>query len=173
MIEYRLNGQSVTREQALSRTADKGCKTICRDRRGPAPKTDTSFFAGFGTLSKQFEGDEAALERIVSSARASGYNPNADDVYQPGLAEYEGDPSAFVPREGARGHIRRVCEERGMACHGSVEVKGIAEERQAVDMADDLAERMTDKLITESPDLARVDRREVKSEAKKKFGGKK
>ncbi|MAH50426.1 hypothetical protein CMI37_31685 [Candidatus Pacearchaeota archaeon] len=81
--------------------------------------TDSTFMAGVGTLDKQFEGDEVALDRIVETAKQKGYTPMPGDFYQPGLADYEGDPKAFVK---SRADVRERCIERGVPCEGSVKV---------------------------------------------------
>lgn len=170
-IKYRLNGREVDREVALANPADPDCQGICRDRRAPSPKTDTSFFTGFGTLAKQFEGDEASLQRIVAESRAKGYEPRADDVYIPSLGNSEGDPVNFVPRESARGHIKRVCESTGRACHGAVEVKGRQDEPAANRKIDgSLVDEYARREITRNPDLAHGNITELKEQVAEKHG---
>ncbi len=76
---------------------------------------------GNGTLADQFAGEEANLETMVATARAGGYNPSPNDTYKPALAEFPGDPLAFVPADDPEGHIRRVCKQQGKACRGVVD----------------------------------------------------
>lgn len=91
------------------------------DRSFPGLNTDTTFLANRGTLDKQFE-DKEALDRVVAKSMAMGFKPNPNSVYLSTLAECEGDPKAYVTSD-AKGHIKKVCEERGVGCHGSVNIK--------------------------------------------------
>ena len=92
-------------------------------REAPRTNTDREFFEGMGTLSKQFPGEEKMLDQVVAVAKSKGYKPNANDVYLSALAKYPGDPKAFVPATGGRGHIQKVCEDRGWECDGTVKTK--------------------------------------------------
>lgn len=92
-------------------------------RRGPNLSTDTTFLAGVGTLRSQFDDKDDELNRVVKAAREQGYEPKASDYYNPSLANRCGDPLAFVSSSDPKGHIRRVCEQRDLECHGGVEVK--------------------------------------------------
>lgn len=141
-------------------------------RSPPRGKTDRELFEGVGTLDKQFSGNTAQIESVVAAARARGYEPNPNDVYMPSLAEDVGDPLAFVPATGGRNHIRRVCELRGVSCHGMVEVKGRPLEApiEAGALAPDLANEMIDRQIAANPDLARVDRRDLAAEVQYQNG---
>ena len=90
-------------------------------QQGPGLKTDVAFFQGQPALAEQF-GSAKQLKRYIDVARKNGYNPGSRDVYQPGLARFPGDPEAFVPPTGGRGYVKRLCEKRGWACEGSVNV---------------------------------------------------
>ncbi len=92
-------------------------------RSGPQLSTDTSFLAGVGTLRDQFDGNDAELNRVVKEAKKQGYTPKATDYYEPSLANRCGDPGAFIPHNEPKGHVRRLCNKRDLACHGAVEVK--------------------------------------------------
>ena len=92
-------------------------------RQAPRANTDREFFEGMGTLDTQFSGDEAMRDRLIAKAKSKGYKPNPNDVYLSSLARYPGDPEAFVPATGGRGHIKAVCEKRGWECDGSVKTK--------------------------------------------------
>lgn len=91
-------------------------------QRGPGLMTDSVFFAGLPKLQDQFV-DDTQREKVIAVARRNGYNPSPNDVYEPGLARFQGDPEAFVPPSGGRGYIRRLCEKRGWACDGAVKVQ--------------------------------------------------
>jgi|2_EtaG_2_1085320.scaffolds.fasta_scaffold00414_9 hypothetical protein len=112
-------------------------------RRAPGCVTDSTFFAGVGTLSEQFRGEERQLSQMVANAKANGYTPANGDFYQEGLADYPGDPKAFVK---SRGEVRERCLERGVPCHGSVnvsehEVAARPERVKKTKLADDIVNR--------------------------------
>lgn len=136
--------------------------------------TDCSFLANRGTLGSQFAGDEQVLDQVVSNAKKAGYNPNANDVYLSQLASFPGDPKAFVPATGGRGHVQKVCEERGWACEGSVKVKAREPEKpvENVKLGTDLVESNVKKMVEKNPDLKRVNKRELRAEAIAKHGAK-
>jgi len=128
----------------------------------PRAKTDDTYFkiAFDGrqqTLGEQFKGDEKVLDHVVKTAREHGYEPQYTDFYASGLAEFPGDPKAFIPASGGRGHIRRVCEERNMACHGAVNVKRRELENppeKVTGLAEDLVQERVDAAIKADPSKA-------------------
>jgi hypothetical protein len=75
--------------------------------------TDDVFVSGQGTLDKQFGGDEKTLARLTKKATKAGWQRNNNDVYCGALAEFEGDPDAFIPHD-AVGHIKRVAQKKGI-----------------------------------------------------------
>jgi hypothetical protein len=91
-------------------------------QRGPGLVTDNAFFAGQPPLRDQFR-DKRQLKKVLASARRHGYKPSPSDVYEPGLARFQGDPEAFVPRTGGRGYIKNLCHKRGWGCNGAVNVE--------------------------------------------------
>jgi putative FmdB family regulatory protein len=66
--------------------------------------TDTAYYRGRGTLEKQF-GSDHDLKIRVRQAMRHGYRPSPNDVYEPGLAKYIGDPDAFV--SGGKNQIKK------------------------------------------------------------------
>lgn len=137
----------------------------------PEAMTDREFTEGRGPLAKQFEGAEDQLEKVIAAARAQGYEPNPNDIYLPCLAERLGDPLAFCPPTGYRGHIRKVLEMRNWAGEGSVNHVPYEEDPAApVALATDLIEEEIDRIIQENPDLARIDRRDLASEITYRHG---
>lgn len=121
----------------------------------PGASTDREFFANRGMLGDQFDGDDEMLKTVVTRARRRGYNPNANDVYLPALANEVGDPAAFVPATGGRAHVKKVCESRGEECRGMVNVKAAATEPQQMPaaIAPDIVEREIVQQIREQPGL--------------------
>lgn len=141
----------------------------------PRAMTDAVFFEGFGTLDKQFAGDERVRDQVIKRAMAGGYKPNNNDVYLSALARYPGDPEAFVPATGGRGHIKAVCEKRGWECDGAVKTKRKEPEKdpRSVPLAKDLVNRKVAEAIKKNPDLKRKDQGELRHDIIKKHGGKK
>lgn len=134
---------------------------MCRARRGPRSLTDDVAIGGLDTLGKHFEGDEKNLERLCRTAQAHGYNPMHSDVYLPALADFPGDPKAFV-RNDVRAHVKKVCEAKGVPCTGMVEVKeGEKKPVKKVRLAKRLIEEEYRARVAKNPDVARKDKGEV------------
>ena len=95
---------------------------VLEARSFPGLNTDTTFLANRGTLEKQFDGDHEALERVMAKSIKAGYKPNPNSVYMSSLAAFEGDPRAYLTAGDAKGQIRKICEERGVGCSGSVNI---------------------------------------------------
>lgn len=145
---------------------------MCATRSAPRGMTDSVFFAGVGTLADQFRGEEQVLDHMVKVATRKGRRPSPNDYYQPGLARFVGDPEAFIPASGGRGHVQAVCEKRGWACEGSVKVKARQDAPKKKRLANDIVEAAVNQRIAADPDQARVDRRELKAEVISKHGSK-
>jgi hypothetical protein len=142
-------------------------------RTAPRVMTDSVYFAGVGTLDKQIGSAPCGqLDGLIAAAQAHGFTPGVNDFYDDGLADFFGDPKAFVPPTGGRNHVRRVCEERGVANFGPVQVQGRERENppEPTRLAPDLAEEAVDVMIRANPELARVDRRELLAEAVHRHG---
>jgi hypothetical protein len=147
---------------------------MCALRSAPRGMTDNVFFEGVGTLAKQFEGDERVLEKVTKTAMAHGYKPNPNDFYNSSLAAFVGDPKAFIPASGGRGHVQAVCEERGWSCQGAVKVKG--RDRKPVKqirLGKDIVARTVQETIAADPSKARIDKRDLAAEVIRKHGAKK
>ena len=108
----------------LFRSNAKRLRDMLKSRSAPRCLTDVEFFGDVGTLSKQYEGEEGYLNQIVSNAKSHGYSPNPHDFYMGNLARFPGDPEAFIPPTGGRGHLKKVLQKRGLPCSGAVEVAG-------------------------------------------------
>lgn len=96
-------------------------KSVIESGTFPGLNTDTTFLANRGTLDSQFE-DKDLLDVTVKAAMKRGYKPKPTDVYLSGLADGVGDPAAFVNGNDAKGHIAKICKERGIGCRGSVNI---------------------------------------------------
>lgn len=125
-------------------------------RHPPGALTDREFLAGRGTLAQQFEGEEHNLNKLVAESKRNGRTPSPNDVYLPTLANYPGDPLAFVPPDDARGHVKRVCEARGDECRGMVKVKAgpPKEPEPGPPIAQDIIDSEVSSQIRAQPELA-------------------
>jgi len=123
-----------------------------KSRKFPPIRTDSTFLANHGTLSKQFENDDRQLNKVVEEARKRGYNPSPNDTYIPTLARYTGDPLAFVPAGNPRNHIKKVCEQTDRACEGAVEVERTKKPmKETVPLAEDLIQEEAAIRINNDP----------------------
>jgi len=117
-------------------------------------QTDATFLAGVGTLLDQCGGDKREVRRLVHAARQQGYNPNMHDYYLPSIAESTGDPAAFVPASGGRGHVRRVAEQKQITVRGAVEYE--APPRPPMPkkkLADRVVRRLVKRAVKQDPGL--------------------
>jgi len=137
-----------------------------------ATVTDRELFRNRGTLADQFEGVEDQLHYVVSQARRHGYNPGINDVYMPALADFPGDPAAFVSPTDGRGHIKKVVASRGEDCEGIVNYKAPRGTRgeEPPKLAPDLVEDAVDAMIEENPSLALKDRDDLRQQVIEKHG---
>lgn len=73
--------------------------------------TDTQWLAGRGGLRKQFDDDDRYIRMVAERQKAMGHQVRENDVYLPTLAQYPGDPRAFVS---SRGEAVKYAEEIGV-----------------------------------------------------------
>lgn len=140
----------------------------------PACRTDNTFFENRGTLSDQLgyqAGEYAAI------AEQHGYRPNVRDVYEPGLAEFQGDPKAFIPATGGRGHIKKVLEERGYRVRrGDGVSNGMSVERietqpaKTIPLAEDLIAKNTKEMLASQPHMRKLKKQEIREAVIEKHG---
>lgn len=84
----------------------------------PMSNTDREFLEGHAN-GNQFEKTPGIGDYYAGVAKQSGVDPKGK-IYLSSLAAYPGDPQAWVS---GRGDVQKVCEERGWACRGAVNVK--------------------------------------------------
>ena len=124
---------------------------------------DTHYFAGRGTLAKQFENNEEQLNYIVSTAKKAGYNPGVNDVYEPGMAEFIGDPRAFVSPAGGINQIKHVAEERNLTVDGPFKRSRVVKDEPFKPVIHKkILKRLSREMIAADPSLGRKSKREVK-----------
>jgi hypothetical protein len=120
---------------------------------GQAPTlvTDNTFWEG------QWERNAYLGHLHAEQAKKSGVDITGKS-YVSGLAEYPGDPRAFVS---GRGDIRRICEERGYGCEGAVTVAPVQVEPERVDLDPALVKAEVDSIIADHPEPQAVNREEL------------
>lgn len=157
-----------------------GCTPVFAEmlamRSAPRSMTDDVFLADRGTLNKQIK-DKKSLGKVIHAARKAGYNPKPTDYYDPGVARFPGDPEAFFNHGSGRGKLKEVFERRGVESDGSVNAVTTKRREPLVDprkpvhkLHPRLVQRHLRKMISDNPDLARKDRKELKHEIIQKHG---
>jgi hypothetical protein len=144
---------------------------ICRTVLG----TTTQWLRGHGMLGDQFpstvEGQKQLHER-VAIAQKHGYHPSANDVYDPTVAQFPGDPRGFISSSDPVGHVRRVCEETGTGCDSDlVKVPAPpADPGPNKRLADDIVQREVSKRVAKDPGLAHGDQTALREAVIEKHG---
>ena len=130
-------------------------------------ETDDTFFQGSKPLYDQF-GSQKHLNTFLKAAKRRGFTPSVNSTYFPGLARFQGDPEAFVTRAQGRSYIRKLCEKRGWACEGGVNVKHREPESDPLDLknckplGEDIIRNRAMQMAEKNPDVARMPRRELR-----------
>lgn len=134
----------------------------------PAIKTSATWLKGQGTLADHFGDSQegrAQLRHRMAVAQRHGRNPSSYDVYDETLALFPGDPDGFIPHDDPAGHVRRVCEQRGVSCDSSlVKVKGPDRELRLATpapLADDIVQDLAAERVSTNPDLVHENPREL------------
>jgi hypothetical protein len=170
----RIENGRLVRETETTDKDRARMQEILESRSFPMGMTDDAFLGGVGTLADQFRGDEGQLNAVVNAARAKGYEPNPNDFYCPGLADSVGDPKAFLRHGQARGHVKKVLEERGMEMTTDGNVKTVQREPpKRKRLADDIADAAGQEMVARDPSLAKLSKRELREAAIDKHGAKK
>lgn len=94
------------------------CAEMLESGETPALSTDNTFLEGHCNGS-QFADAPGLGDYYKTEAEAAGQDVKGK-VYLSGLAEYPGDPRAWVS---GRGDVKKVCEERNYKCQGAVDHK--------------------------------------------------
>ena len=139
MVNVRVNGRpvdemSASEREALDARGRERMMELLNSGRAPGLKTSATRCAGVGMLESQFN-TPAEAKWYVDRCKAMGGNPKATDVYVPSIAKTPGDPKAFVQQSEVESRIRKVCEDRGMACEGDIKVAASSGNAKAVERA--------------------------------------
>lgn len=97
-------------------------REILESHTTPGLSTDSTFFAGIGSLNQQIA-DPRSRERLHKNAKRMGIPLTGNEFYQPGLAKFPGDPRACIPHSGGKEQIRKMIEEKGTGSEGAITVK--------------------------------------------------
>lgn len=147
-------------------------------QRGPVLSTDDTFFQGVPRLYEQF-GSQKNLDRHLKAAKAHGFTPSPNAIYMPGLARFQGDPEAWVTRAMGRSYIKKLCEKRGWACEGAVNVKARDPENDPLDqkncvpLANDIVNRIGKEMVRKDPSLQKKSKSELREMVIAKHGPRK
>ena len=138
-------------------TAGKRCACGAPMRRvflPPNIQTDSTFFRGVGMLGDQIDTPKD-LDMRVNAARRHGYSPGQNDMYIPTLAQFPGDPRAFVSQADGRGEIKRRCIRNQTSCEGLVNYQaGQRPPRPKVKLAEQTIRRYMKQAIKKDPGAA-------------------
>ncbi len=132
-----------------------GCRGQAERRFGvPLVKSNTSYFRGAQYGAAQFAGsDPLVRESYLGAARRAGVSTNGK-VYMHGLAEYPGDPRAWVDDVG---DARRYIESRGW---GSPDL-GIKARNDVEVPPIPIGEDLVDRALAERVEAGQIDPNEV------------
>lgn len=140
----------------------------------PRVNTNDTFWAGRPKFWQVFGTGYADDVRAKLAKQGIKLGENAE--YLPELARFRGDPEAVVPSHAVRDHIKKVCEQRGWTCEGSVTAKGRGPEsdplaiENCVPLAEDIIRSNANRMVRENPDLARKSKRELRELVLEKHG---
>ena len=169
------HGRPIYRGDLYARSRQAGetdrFAALCALREFPGCKTDDSFWAGRKHCAEVY--GETYFNEVRTALAAQGVTMSAGQEYMPELAAYKGDPAAVVGHN-ARGHIRKVCEERGMACEGPVTVKAREPERDPLEgkrLAPDLVQENFENFARENPvEASKMDQHDIVAHMTDKHG---
>lgn len=118
----------------------------------PKARTDREFLMGH-VNGNQFEKSPGLGNTYKAIADEAGVDITGK-VYYGSLAEYPGDPRAWVS---GRGDVERICLERGWNCSGAVNVKGARPvENPNIGVADDLVYQRVESQLDKMDDGQRA-----------------
>lgn len=134
----------------------------------PMSDSDREFWLGHHN-GAQFQDDPRSGDHHLAIAKRAGVNPKGK-VYISGLADYPGDPRAWVS---GRDEVKSICEKNGWGCRGAVNVKMRSRDKphKKVDVADDLVNEHVKNRVAADPGLAEKPVEELKEQSKATLKG--
>lgn len=128
----------------------------------PTVKTDATFLAN---KHGQFVGKEHIGDAYKRVAEREGQNTKGK-VYLSQLAEYPGDPRAWVD---GRGDVQKLCEEKGWGCEGAVKTPlARVEEPLGGKLSEGLVQEEVKQILAEVPDARHVDTADLADQVREK-----
>lgn len=158
--------------------ADRWATMLCLNA-PPGMHTTDSFWAGRKPWYEVYgDPDNKTNNTYVNQVRRElakrGVNLGSRDEYMPELARFVGDPEAVVKFDGARSYIKNLCEKRGWACEGAVNVDHRQPDsdpyESATPLAEDLIRQKGKQMVQKDPSLKKLPRRELREKVLEKFG---
>lgn len=143
-------------------------------QRPPGGQTTDTFWAGRKHFSEVYGEDYA--NRVKKALAKRGINLRPNEEYMPELASYRGDPAAVVPFSGARSYIKGLCERRGAACEGAVNVDARQPDYDPYDpknctpLGKDIVNNFAREEAKTNPDFKRKSRAEQRAHILSKHG---
>lgn len=109
-VGMRLRGQSHTIAEMLAL------------RVTPGLRTDATLLAAVNTGKADFSFDQKNLhsDAVTGTANRLGVHPKQ---YDPTLADYAGDPKAFLPNDNPRAHQKKVRQQHADRCAKTVDAE--------------------------------------------------
>ncbi len=115
-----LESLSATETAAYHRLGKARFEAMLASGKPPRAVTDDTFRANQGNANGGQFADDPHVGDFYKSVAAKAGVSTTGKTYLGGLAEYPGDPEAWVD---SRGDVKRVCEKRGWGCEGAVTTK--------------------------------------------------
>jgi len=139
----------------------------------PGIQTTDTFWGGRKPWHELYTADYAA--NVKKKLAENGFNIKAGDEYMPELARFVGDPEAVVPFGGARSYIKKLCETRGWAATGAVNVKHREPDADLLanencPLSEKVIRQKTSDLVRLDPSLKKLHRQEMREKVLEKFG---
>ena len=172
------NGGFISRGTIYARVRREGNNdnwaTMLALQAPPGIRTTDTFWGGRKHFSEVYGEEYAAT--IKQKLAAKGVNLKASDEYMPELARFPGDPEAVVPFDNARGYIKGLCQKRGWAVEGAVEVEhrppeyDAASQEHSIPIAEDLIRQKARMELKRDPDLKKLPKAELRAKILDKYG---
>jgi hypothetical protein len=151
----------VRREDRRVRDSAKWATMLCLQA-PPGLKTTDTFWSGRKTWVEHFGEEYANNVKAQFAKKGISIGANCEympELVRPGYGPHNPDPEAIVSFDGARSYIKKLCESRGWACEGAVNVEHrqpesdpLADEA-CIPVADDLVRAKGRLMMQESPDV--------------------
>lgn len=167
-VQYT-TGADGKRQLAEDERCPENITAICQSRQAPGFNGSDAALVADLRQDHQFDRMPAGMrDKYLSAARAAGISTHGKE-YVPSLARHGmgggRDPLAWVPMgDGARAHVKQVCEMTNRDCNGMVEHKAVeTAPTPAVPLAEDLIQRKVKEIVAKEPNKKK-DLRAVREE---------